>query len=123
MANGTWNWKEFREHPAMITLSTIVLFGSALTGYGIISGAYNAAHTSEEELAVYIGQVEELQSSVEEYSDVSKCQYLSLRINAVEDQIYQMEQSGQNSQRLVEKRRELRDLIAQYQSLRCASKL
>lgn len=102
--------------PIMTSMGLVALVATALTGIGTITGVYDSAHTSQTELDVVI-------STVAEYSVQSTCQSLRIQISLVEQAIWQMDQAGDNSQRLVDKRRELRDLLAQYNDLNCASVL
>jgi hypothetical protein len=106
--------KVFVEHPIMAAITTFTIMGGALTMFLNVSGIYDAAHTSEAELAIVDQRVSEL-------SVKSTCENLTIRITLVEQAIWQMhQQSGANSQRLVEKQRELKELEAKYRSLDCA---
>lgn len=105
--------KVFVEHPVMASLTTFTVLGGALTMFMNVSGIYDAAHTSEAELALVKAEVASLGTK-------STCENLAIRISLVEQAIWQMEQANSQSQRLVEKRRELRDLEDKYRTLQCA---
>lgn len=51
----------------------------------------------------------------------SRCEYIDLQISIIDQQIWQMEQDGQASQRLVEKRRELQQLEEESRRLNCSA--
>ena len=96
------------------SLSMIALVSAGLVGLGTITGAYDASHTSEAELSV-------VQSQVYTIKVQSQCSTLEIKISIVENQIFQMEVSGQNTSRLVEKKRELQKMEQKYAKLECAS--
>lgn len=101
------------EHPVIASLATIAVVASGLTGTAQITGWYDAQHTSQAELQV-------VDDKVDRNTALAKCSRLDIKISLVENAIWQMEQSSQNSQRLVEKRRELKKLEEQYRELKCA---
>lgn len=103
-------------NPVISSIAAIGLIAASLTGLGTITGAYDASHTSEAELQVVQLQVDAIKVQ-------SVCSTLDIRIALVEEQIYQMEISGQNSPRLVEKKRELSKMDQQYRRFNCASLL
>jgi hypothetical protein len=107
--------KEMMGHP-MATLTILALIAGGITAIGTISGAYDAGHTSQTELDVVV-------SAMNEISLESKCRALNIQISLVESAIWQMDQVEGSSQRLVEKRRELRRLQAQYNEAHCATVL
>ena len=102
--------------PIMTSMALVAIIASALTGIGTITGVYDAAHTTQVELDV-------VNATVTEYSVQSTCQSLRIQISLVEQAIWQMEQAGDDSQRLVDKESELRDLLSRYRTLNCASVL
>lgn len=112
MGDGTI--KEKLEHPVAGTLTTIAVVAAALTGVGTITGWYDAGHTSEAELSVVV-------EKTLENEHLAKCSRLDIRISLTEQAIWQMEQAGDNSQRLIEKRRELRRMLDQFRKLNCSS--
>jgi len=107
-------------NPVFTSLTIIAIIAAAITGLGTITGAYDASHTSEAELVV---SHPVQQSQVDAVKVLSVCSTLDIRIAMVEEQIYQMEVSGTNSPRLVEKKRDLRKMEQQYRTLNCASLL
>jgi hypothetical protein len=108
--------KSWKDNHMFVSLAMITLVAGSITAIGTISGAYDAGHTSEAELKV-------VQNAVEEYAVAANCNALSIQISLAEQAIWQMEQAGDNSQRLLEKRRELRDMLAKYRKLECATKI
>jgi len=108
------------KNPVFSSISVIILLAAGLTGLGTITGAYNASHTSQEELDK---SHPVQQAQVDAVIVLSVCSTLDIRIAMIEEQIYQMELSGTNSPRLVEKKRELRKMEQQYRNMNCASLL
>ena len=108
--------QKIKESPVITSLTIVAIVAASLTGLGTITGWYDASHTTQVELT-------EVEEKVDSYSVQSKCQALRIQVTLVEQAIWQMEQTTNNSQRLVDKKRELRDLLARYSKLNCATVL
>lgn len=100
--------KALTENPLMASLTTFTVLGGAIIMLMNVTGIYDAAHVSEAELAIVTTK--------------STCENLAIRISLVEQAIWQMEQAGtEQSQRMLEKKRELRQLEQKFESINCAS--
>lgn len=102
----------------MLTMSTMILTSGAVAAFASMSGFWDMAHTSEEELTAAIQ--EQTVAIVNKSQTEARCETLDLQITIVEGHIWQMEQAGNSSQRLVEKRRELRKLEDKRRAMGCA---
>lgn len=111
MSDKTW-----KENPVVVSLLMITVVAGGLTGLGTITGSYDRAHTSAAELQVVQNKIDETELS-------SKCRALSIQISLADSSIWQMEQSENPGRRLIEVKRELRKLQAQYDDAHCASVL
>ena len=102
--------------PIMTSLILVGIVAAGITGVGTITGFYDAAHTSQIELDV-------VDDKVDAYFIQSKCQALRIQVTLVEQTIWELNQVQNDGQRLVDKKRDLRDLLSQYNTLNCASVL
>lgn len=116
--------------PLVVTLLTIGIVSAGLTSVANITGYWQANHTTQLELEAtklnlessiqkVSASISEAKSEREEIRNQSSCQNLDILISIVESQIWQMRSVGDNSQRLVEKERELKRLEEKRRSLSC----
>jgi hypothetical protein len=128
MANGTGSIvSKVKERPIMTVLTTITIVGAALGTLITYTERYDTGHTSQAELEEVVQAASaarrQIEAQVESGIIKSTCESLAIRIAIIEQQIWQMKQSGGDGERLVEKERELSDLVAKYNSLTCSSLL
>jgi len=117
--------KQALEHPMIASFTMIAIIAGGLTGVGTITGWYGLAHTTQDELQAldmkHVTLINANRLALDQGILQSRCQSLRIEISLAESTIWQMEQAGDDSQRLVERRRELRDLLSKYNSLSCAT--
>ena len=109
-------YRAWRNNHVFISLSLVGVLSAGVAAIGSLSGAYDSGHTSQEELEVVIAQVTQ-------YSLQSKCRSLDIQISLAENAIWQMVQASDSSRRLVEKKRDLKNLQDQYEVARCSTVL
>lgn len=117
-----------KENPVIPILSTVALIAGAWAGIDRMSGDWDRSHTSYDEMIAAIESHSSqphasAQQQLDKISRESRCSTIDLQISIIEQQIWQMEQAQQASQRLIEKRRELRRLEGRREQLRCAALL
>ena len=118
--------EKLKENPIMVALSTVILAGGALSAGLSMTGTWDAWHTSTVELTTALQAHTTSPHAVSEQQRLidrkeAKCENLAIRISIVGQQIWSMENAGENSARLVEKRRELAKLLEKEKVLHCAS--
>jgi hypothetical protein len=116
-----------KNSPIMVSLTLMTVVIGSFTAIGNFTGTWDRGHTTEVELTQALSTFDQEhphpvnQQQLAEIRTESQCQAIDIRISLAEQAIWQMEQAGQNSQRLVEKRRELAQLEAKRMALRCGA--
>lgn len=121
-----------KENPLASTVIGLGALAAAALAIMSFSDEIDGLVVTEAELTVILGQhanqphpsalaqINAALAEVEDARQQSTCESIGIRIAIIEDQIWQMEQSGRETQRLVDKRRELRNLQNKATALNCA---
>lgn len=117
--------QRIKGNPVVLMMTILALVGSALTAVINVSGYWDANHTTDAEMMRMITKhADGAHVTTEKQLDRSRrenlCATIDLKISIVEGQIWQMEQVGNNTQRLVEKKRELHKLETKHNTLHCS---
>ena len=119
-----------KERPVIWLVTAGSLAGAvlAVVNFGDTADAWIASE-AEVDHAIYIHaqtphaaalqMIAQAASERDEIRRESRCQTIELKITLIEQQIWEMEQDG-TSPRLVEKKRELRDLEDKQSALKCS---
>jgi len=117
--------ENLKNHPVASLVVAVGAIAGALLAILTFTGELDAMVVSEPELQIFFDEHEQhphaaAQQQIDAWKDQSSCESIDIRIAILEDQIYRMEQDNPDSQRLVDKRRELRNLESKRRNLNCA---
>jgi len=116
---------KIKENPLASTLIGLGALAAAALAIMSFTDEIDGLVVTEAELTVILGEHTSkphpgVPQQINEAREQSTCESLGIRIAIIEDQIWQMEQTAPDSQRLVDKRRELRNLENKSRALNCA---